>query len=86
MGRDPIMELGDEDRGLRVGMPVVARWSAGGFAYHGRAEVVALAPTEVTVRLEEAVDNGSIGSGRQLTLPRLADAGRWSSDNCVRAA
>lgn len=87
MERDPVMELNEEDRRLRVGMPVVARWHAGGFAYQGRAEVVALAATEVTVRLTEAVA-GVCGcsAGCRLTLPRVADAGRWSTEHGVRPA
>lgn len=83
MGRDPIYELDEEDRSLRVGMVVIASWTTCGFAYRGRAEIVALTSTELTVRQLETA-GGAVWPQRQVTLPRRVDAGRWSSDNCVR--
>ena len=84
MGRDPIFDLYEEDRNLRVGASVVACWTAGGFTYRARAEVVTLTPTELTVRLLEDVADGRYRASRLVTLPRMTDVGRWSSENCVR--
>lgn len=82
---DPVFELTEEDRKLGVGQRVTANWTALGFVYRVPAEVVALDMTTVTVRLLERAGNlGEIPAGRELVLPRMSDAARWSSENCVR--
>jgi hypothetical protein len=85
MGHDPIYELNEEDRGLRVGLPVTAHWTAAGFAYHASAEIIQVESTAVTVRLlERTGGHDEYGPGQLVTLPRRVDMGRWSSGNCVR--
>lgn len=85
MGPDPIQNLVNEDRQLKVGDTVLARWNRNGFYYKARARVVALRTQKVEVALEEIPPLGEIyRRGQVIELPRISDFSSWSSGTCVR--
>jgi hypothetical protein len=77
--------LFDEDKCLKTGTLVNVFWSRSGFNYRCRGRIVKLQRSSATVALSERIGYGEgYPAGSQVTVPRILDAARWSSHNCVR--
>lgn len=75
----------DEDRRLGISKLVTVTWNKSGYSYQGRGRIVNLNRNSVTVALLDKVGHGEgYAAGSKVTVPRVTDAARWSSHNCVR--
>jgi hypothetical protein len=84
---DNLYHLRNEDQQLCLHKEVIACWTAGGFSYSGRGEIVELGREAATVRLLESVGrNGEYPKGKSVRVARFSDHSLWSDDNCVRPA
>jgi len=82
---DNLYQLRNQDQQLCLNQQVIACWTAEGYSYTGRGEIVALSREAATVRLLEPVGrNGEYSQGKSVRVARFADHSQWSSDNCMR--
>lgn len=81
---DNLYQLRTQDQQLCLHKQVIAHWTAEGFSYSGRGEIIELSRESATVRLLEPVGrNGEYRPGKSVQVARFADHHRWSSDNCL---
>jgi hypothetical protein len=81
---DNLYQLRNQDQQLCLNKEVIACWTAEGYSYSGRGEIVELSREAAMVRLLEAVGrNGEYPKGKSVRVARFADHSRWSSDNCM---
>lgn len=82
---DNLYQLRTQDQQLCLHEEVIACWTADGFSYTGRGEIVELSRETATIRLLESVGrNGEYPQGKSVRVARFADHDRWSSHNCLR--
>lgn len=75
----------DEDKRLRTSKLVNVSWNKSGYSYRSRGRITTLSRSAVTVTLLDRISYGDgYAAGSLVTVPRVTDAARWSSHNCVR--
>jgi len=82
---DNLYQLRNQDQQLCLHKEVIACWTAEGYSYSGRGEIVELSREAATIRLLEPVgSNGEYPKGKAVRVARYADHSYWSAHNCVR--
>lgn len=82
---DNLYQLRNQDQQLCLNKEVIACWTAEGYSYSGRGEIVELSREAATIRLLEPVGrNGEYPKGKSVRVARFSDHSHWSSDNCLR--
>jgi len=81
---DNLDQLRTEDQQLCLHTQGIACWTAQGFSYSGRGEIVELSRNVATVRLLEPVGRyGEYPQGESVRVARFADHNHWSAHNCL---